>query len=413
MMSGWMRVAACTFAAAVCIGAWGQDPPRFVQDRFVVSFWVDPPADANIEARYKEIADAHFSMVLSGFGAPTVETIKQQLELCRKHDMKAVVVWPADLPADRLPDGPACWGYALRDEPAVADFPALREKTDAIRKARPGKLAYINLFPNYANAQQLGAKDYDEYVSKYLEQVIPDVLCMDYYPVMKPGEDGRDGYCVNLEVMRKYSLEKNIPFWNFFNCMPYGPQADPTESQIRWQVYTSVAYGAKGVLYFCYYTPSGGEFPKGGAIIARDGRRTRHYDEAQRLNFALKNLGPVLMKLASTGVVRIKPEDDEAAVVKKLAGTPIKNITRVSVDPANDYLAGTFKHADGRRAVFLNNYRHDYAAWPTVEFDAVPDKVILVSAKTGKEDPVIDVSPDMPGLQISLDAGEGLLFLLP
>jgi hypothetical protein len=31
----------------------------------------------------------------------------------------------------------------------------------------------------------------------------------------------------------------------------------------------------------------------------------------------------------------------------------------------------------------------------------------------GNEEPVIDESPDMPGLQISLQDGEGKLFLLP
>jgi hypothetical protein len=232
---------------------------------------------------------------------------------------------------------------------------------------------------------------------------------MDHYPVMKPDADTRDNYCANLETMRKYSIEAGIPFWNFFNCMPYGPQADPTESQLRWQVYTSVAYGAKGVLYFCYYTPGGAEFPKGGAIIARDGRHTRHYEEATRINTALKNIGPTLMKLTSTGVYRVKPGDDPA---KALAGAPLKNIKRQDVDPANDYLVGAFKHADGRRAVLVNNYRHDYAAWPTLEFDTT-EPIVFVCRKTGNEEPVIDESPDIPGLQVSLDAGEGRLFLLP
>jgi hypothetical protein len=407
------RVGAAMLFVALCAGAWGAEPLRFVQDRFVISFWVDPPADAKMPARYREIADANFTMVLGGFGGSNVETIQRQLKLCKKNGLKAIVTWPADLPAERLPDGPACWGYGLRDEPNVADFPGLRARADAIRNAKPGKLAYVNLFPDYANAQQLGVKDYDEYVSKYIEEMKPDVICMDYYPMMKPGIDGRDGYCVNLEVMRRHALANGIPFWNFFNCMPYGPQADPTESQLRWQVFTSIAYGAKGVLYFCYYTPGGGEFPKGGALIAQDDQRTRHYDEARRINGVLKNLGPTLMQLTSSGIVRITPEDDAAAVTKKLAGTPIKNITRMDVDPTNDYLIGTFKHADGRRAVLLNNYRHDYAAWPTLEFDVPPDKVRHVSGTTGKEEPVRDASPGMPGVQIPLDSGEGALFLLP
>lgn len=66
--------------------------------------------------------------------------------------------------------------------------------------------------------------------------------------------------------------------------MPYGPPTDFTESQLRWQDFASLCYGARGVLYFCYFTPQGGEFPKGGAIIARDDTPTRHYDQAKRLS---------------------------------------------------------------------------------------------------------------------------------
>ncbi len=228
---------------------------------------------------------------------------------------------------------------------------------------------------------------------------------MDYYPMLTPTADGRDGYCGNLEVMRKYSLKYKIPFWNFFNTMPFGPLHDPTESHLRWQIYTSLAYGAKGVLYFCYWTPRGGEFPKGGAIITADGHRTRHYGQAKRINSAVKNLGPTLMKLTSLKVIRIKPADDPVAALEH---SPIKSITK-----GGDYLIGVFKHSDGRRAVLLSNYDHNYTTWPTVEFDAPDKDVIEVDQADGRQKPARDDSPDIPGLQISLDAGEGRLFLLP
>src|SRR5690606_17905077 len=153
---------------------------------------------------------------------------------------------------------------------------------------------------------------------------------------------------------------------------PYGPHTDPTEAQVRWQVFASLAYGAKGVLYFCYWTPAGGEFPKGGAIIGRDGKRTRHYDEAKRINAAVKNLGPTLMNLTSTAVTRVTPGSDAKAL---LAGSPLRDLIPADVDPPNDYLAGAFKHADGRRAVLLMNYRYALSAWPTVVFDAPIDRV--------------------------------------
>lgn len=383
---------------------------RFVQRDFVISMWVDPPVDERADERYKEMADAYFNLVIGGFGAHTPEEVEKQLEVCHKHGLGLLVRPTGDDAAD-YPDGPACWGYSLRDEPNAAEFPALAEQVAAVRRERPGKLAYINLFPGYASAGALGTETYDEHVRQFVDITDIDVLSMDHYPIFKPDGDGRDAYCTDLAVMREHALRKGIPFWNFFNIMPYGPHTDPTESQVRWQVFTSLAYGAKGVMYFCYYTPGpGGEFPKGGAIIARDDRRTDHYYQARRLNEQLRNLGPTLMKLTSTGVYRVTPEDDPE---EALAGSPIVNITRDGVDPPHDYLVGAFQHEDGRRAVLLNNYRFAFTAWPTVTFDVPTEQVLEVDPWTGAERPVIDDSPGMDGLQLSLLDGGGRLFLLP
>jgi hypothetical protein len=379
---------------------------RFVQDRFAIGFWVDPPV---ADQRYAEIADANFTVVIGAFGARSAEQVQRQLELCEGLGLKALVACESFEP-DRIPDGPACWGYLLKDEPRVGDFPALRERVDMLREARPGKLAFVNLYPTYVNLPAIGARDYDDYVSRYMQEVRPDVLCMDHYPLFKPGEpDGRDAYCRNLEAMRRHSLEHEVPFWNFFNAMPFGPHTDPTEAQLRWQVYASVAYGAKGVLYFCYQTPVGGEFAKGGALRLQDGRLGRHWYQAKRINAELKALGPILMGLTSTGVYRVKPGDDPSDV---LVGTPIRAIARARHDPEHDYLAGKFEDTEGHRAVMLCNYRFAYTAWPTVEFVVDADRVLEVSKQTGQAAPIIDDSPGMPGLQVSLDAGEGRLFLI-
>lgn len=376
---------------------------RFLQDRFAIGFWVDPPLDAEADLHYAAIAAANFTFLIGNFGASTPENVTRQLLLSAKYGLKAIVSM-AGLSPEKLPDDKACWGYVLADEPGPGAFPELRRTVDALRKVRPGKLAYINLLPDYAPLWALGTTSYLAHVSRFISLVHPDVLSVDYYPHFRPDADGRDGYCQNLEVLRQQSLSAGIPFWNFFNAMPFGDHTDPTEAQLRWQIYTSLAYGAKGVMYFCYWTPTGDEFPKGGAIITREGKRTRHYDQAKRINAALKNLGPTLMKLTSTGVYRIHPKDDSATLLK---GSPIRFLGE------GDFLIGTFQDADGRRAVLLNNYHFAYSAWPTVVFDAPPASVMEVDPKTGEETPVVDDSPAMPGLQISLDAGEGRLFLLP
>ena len=40
--------------------------------------------------------------------------------------------------------------------------------------------------------------------------------------------------------------------WLPQNTMPFAGHSDPTEAQLAWQIFTSLAYGAKGILYFCY-----------------------------------------------------------------------------------------------------------------------------------------------------------------
>ena len=385
---------------------------QFKQDIFAIGLWVDPPMDAKAHERYRELSEANFTMVISG---KDLKSAKEQIKLCEEFGMR-VLVNCSGVAVKDLPDGPSVWGYSLADEPAVPRFGELLRQASEIRAMHPGKICYINLLPNYASPGQLGCAFYGEYVKRFCETLRPEVLSMDHYPIFKPGKngeagtDGRGGYIENLETMRVYSLKQGIPFWNFFNSMPYGPHTDPTEDQLRWQIYSSLTYGAKGLMYFCYSTPVSPEFPKGGAIIRRDDTRTRHYDQARRLNAELKALGPTLMQLTNTGVIRIKPGDDPALVLK---GSPIRTLKRdESVDPDFDYIVGTFQHADGRRAVMLFNYQFAYTAWPTVEFDADPAGVVEVDKATGKERPVLDESPEMKGLQVSLDAGEGRLFLI-
>ncbi len=396
------------FALVAAASSLAATPARFAQDRFVIGMWVPPATSENLDAHYRDIAEANFTLVVGKSGA----SAQEHLERCRRFGLQTLI--PADQPVDKLPDGPACWGYLLVDEPGASAFADLARRAEEIRTKRPGRFGYVNLYPSYAPLSALGTASYDEHVDRFVREVKPEVLSMDHYPLMRPGGDTRQAYCDNLECFRKHALTANIPFWNYFYCMPFNDRLDPTEAQIRWQIFTSVAYGAKGVLYFCYWTPGkgaagAGEFPKGGAIITAEGLKTRHYDEARRINGELKRLGPTLMQLTSTGVFRVNTETNASALV----GSPVRKLARVPGDPVGEFIIGTFRHADGRRAVIIVNHDYGYTAWPTVEFDAEPTEVFEVSKVTGNAASAADDSPELKGFQLSFGAGDGRLFLLP
>jgi hypothetical protein len=382
--------------------------PRFVQDRFVIGMWVPPATQDNLDLRYKEIAEANFNLVVGKSGT----NAQQHLKRCNRFGLKTLI--EADRPVEQLPDGPACWGYLLVDEPGAGSFPDLAKRAEEIRAKRPGRFGYVNLYPNYAPLTALGTPSYDEHVARFIREVKPEVLSMDHYPLMRPEGDTRAAYCDNLDCFRKHALAADIPFWNYFYSMPFNDRLDPTEAQLRWQIFTSVAYGAKGVLYFCYWTPGkgaagAGEFPKGGAILTAEGLKTRHYEEARRINAELTRLGPTLMKLTSTGVYRVTTETNAPA----LTGSPVRRLARVPGDPVGEFIIGAFRHADGRRAVLILNHNYSYTAWLTVEFDAAPGKVSEVSKATGGPVLAVDDSPELKGFQLSFGPGDARLFLLP
>lgn len=393
-----MLISFILLVSTVLLGCAATAEPGFKQDEFCISFFVDPPIDEQAPLRYREIAEANFNVVMGTFGAKNTEQLRKQVKLCAKNNL-ACIVHNTGLPDGELPSGDAVWGYFVRDEPTRADFPAVKQRVDLLRAAHPGKLAYVNLFPSYCDEERLGTASYDEHVRLFIEAVQPDVLCMDHYPFMKPDKDTRGAYLSDLQVMRRHALANGIPWWNYFNTMPFGPHHDPTEAQLRWQVFSSVAYGARGVLYFCYWTPRGAEFPRGGAILTAEGKKTRHYEQAKRINATLKAWGPHLMHMTSELATTLAAGDAST--------TPILAISE------GTYVLGVLRHDDGRRAVVLLNHDMAYTTWPTVQFDVPDIEVLEIDRARGTIEAAVDDSPDIPGLQLSLDAGDARLFLLP
>jgi hypothetical protein len=73
-----------------------------------------------------------------------------------------------------------------------------------------------------------------------------------------------------------------------------------------WQINVSLAYGAKGIQYFTYWTPSATHF--GEALVSRDGVLTPLYYYARRANKYLRVVGKALLPLTSDSVAHANEE---------------------------------------------------------------------------------------------------------
>ena len=203
-------------------------------------------------------------------------------------------------------------GYFLADEPGAPDFPSLAKAVAAVKRLAPGKLAYINLFPDYAtlgapDRSQLGTNSYSEYLEQYVAQVKPQFISYDNYRIAI-SNDQKDAavaasYYQNLLEVRRVAMEHGLPFWNIVLSNRLRPDMPvPSPANLLLQAYTTLAAGAKGLTWYTYYSPGYDYTP-----IDKAGHPTATWSYLKMVNDQAKIVGATLRPLISTGVYFTPP----------------------------------------------------------------------------------------------------------
>ena len=284
-MKALKTVLAALAAAAALVSCSGAKEPK---ETIPILAWYSIPAEYASEKTYQELADAGFTINFSHLSR--LEEALKALDLGQKTGVK-IMLSCGELSFDtenvvkKVKDHPALYGYFLRDEPAVGDFPVLAEWANKIRSIDPDHPIYLNLFPNYAPDSILGCT-YPEYVHRFVEEVGLPLLSFDYYPVTVQGI--RENWWSNLEVIAKEAREADIPFWAFALSTAHYPYPVATMASLRLQFYTDLAYGAQGLQYFTYWCPTPGIWDFNSAPISETGARGPVYDLVKEMNKELQ-----------------------------------------------------------------------------------------------------------------------------
>ena len=295
-------------------------------------------------------------------------------------------------------DRPGVLGYAMRDEPGIDDLEPLIRAREWAEEFWPGGLYQINLFPNYASAEQMDVPTYREYVEQYMQQYEPKVLSYDHYALVNE-DDLRPQYYENLEIIRAAALKYDVPFWAFALTSPHWSYRDPSEAEIRFQVFSDLVYGAQGIWYFCYKQPGSDVFL--GGIVDREERPTHHYPQVTRMNAILSAWGPTLLDLRSVGVYHV------GELPQGTQGLPGDGLVR-SVTPMDPMIVGEFEHLDGGSYVMLMNRDwHDVGEW-RVAFAGDVTALREVSREDGSLEEPLPVGAD--GVRLRIMAGGARLF---
>jgi len=270
----------------------------------IVTYYAGPTMT---DAVARQMADAGFNVVWCS---------SSQLDMMRRHKLRGMVhdglLNPSSLDnpdtkqkldalVDYCKQHPAFYSYYIIDEPSATTFKDLGRLTAHLRERDPAHMPYINLFPTYANNQQLGTSGdtttaYRAYLNQFVDVVKPMLLSWDNYQFYK-NHDG-DQYFLNLAMIRTKAQEANLPFLNIVQAASWDAGVRvPVPDEMRFLVYTTIAYGAQGISYYVYYAVN----HKGGLADA-NGATTPLYEAVKPLNAEFVSIVSQLQPLKSTGV---------------------------------------------------------------------------------------------------------------
>lgn len=315
-------------------------------------------------------------------------------------------------------------GYFLSDEPSSLEFPTLGKAVEAIKKYAPGKLAYINLFPNYASTQktgesrvesQLGTKTYREYLERYVNEAHPQFISYDNYEVQYSqnlkNKDRAKLYFNNLLIVRQVAIENKLPYWSIMaSCRLRPNYAIPTLENMRLQAYAALAAGYDGISWYQYGPNSYSYNP-----IDKAGKKTEVWGYLKKVNHVILTLGPIIKTLKSTGVYFTSNASQDIAPV--LPGEVVQ-----SIQSGEPMMMGEFESDEGVRYAMLVNLNLQGAVKFTFSTTKAVTAVwaISFSADNGSEvrKKAIPEIKDKEGQDIhgnriwgdlTLQAGEGIL----
>jgi hypothetical protein len=406
------------------------DLPLVSGPDFPIGIYWPPPPEETTADRYREIAAAGFTFLITGNYLDDGDIIGWALKQADAAGLKVIVFEDTQLlnltrwftlSDDRsvpmsitMADGgelvrrvetvygvhPSLAGYSLFDEPDYAKFDTVGKAFQLVRQQAPGRLPYANLLPDLGRP----AGDYPNYVEQFCQTVQPALISFDRYPLLPAAGSFDANYFGNWVDIRDAGLRHNLPTWTYIQSVGTSWYRVPTAAEMLWLINVSLAYGCKGIQYFTYWQPD----PARGegfqpALIDLDGRRTALYQAARTINTSwLRPVGRELKPLVSERTVHFDDPDDPARIIEF---SPDAYVSAVSGDPV---ILGQFTGGGPGRWLLVTNRSFSEPGMTTLAFGPAVSAVSQFDPGSQTYRPVRDSS----SVTMMLSAGAATLFRL-
>jgi len=285
-------------------------------DEFQIGIFFAPTWNYTNATQYDYIKDAHVNFIQTFYpndlGMSTEQQMNTVLSLAGERGIKVQVsdYRSANLTDENIDaitaaykDNIATGGYYVWDEPSASSFSHLARAYNRFLQNDPDCVPNVNLFPMFG---PIGAPSYMDYVNWWIDSVGRNnlkYLSFDNYAFIY-GYTYRDDYYQNLEYIRSAGISRNVRTACYLQAvgLPQANMRRPVENEMRFDVYSALAYGMKAVYWFTWFQPVIPGYNFSPAIMDANGNKTDLYTPVQTLNSQIKKLGPTLMGLTSCSV---------------------------------------------------------------------------------------------------------------
>lgn len=160
-------------------------------------------------------------------------------------------------PKDSITAPGVTYGFNIKDEPSLRDTSKWLDTLRSLKQRYPDKLGFINLLPSYSKSFDTYNK-WKQYADAYLGDTPLLVACFDnYYPHCEFSPKSQfpkhTNYYANLAYMKQ--LAGSRPLWAYLRSSEIFVEEKDTawqDAYIRLGAFAPLAFGAKGIIYFCY-----------------------------------------------------------------------------------------------------------------------------------------------------------------
>lgn len=290
--------------------------------QFPIGFWNYIPIDNQDASAVKDWSGAGMTLTMGpGFGADPVQVEKMRsildaahaagirLILCHEHGLwthltlagEAVYRRDFAMAVQALGKHPAVFGFHVGDEPGKDSFQDACRAMCIQKEIAPHLQPFTNLFPMFQGVEScIGYQDKALYLDDYATKAKPPFLCYDCYSQMNPNPEqeafnGFEMYFMNLRMFWQASVRHRMDYWTTLLSVGHFRYRCPQEDDLRWQLNTAVASGAKGLLWFFFYMQSLDNYRI--SPIDEHGERTETYTWLSRVcRSFLKWHAPILLE---------------------------------------------------------------------------------------------------------------------